>query len=314
MAHVFNDMAGTVQQRDADVTELNKSLEGRVRERTVELATTNESLLGEIAERKRVEAERETLLASESAAKREAEEAVRLKDLFLATMSHELRTPLNAMIGFQNLMLFSGQLDGDNQHMAERSLSNSQRLLSLINNILDVSRIASGRLQLAPSMMSPRKLAESIGEDLALPAQEKGLRLDIDVDPALPELICHDEDRIIQIAINLVGNAIKFTEAGSVRLALKRQANKLILEVKDTGIGIPTSKQHIIFDDFVQLDGTSTRKHGGAGLGLAIVKRLIILMGGGIRVVSEVGKGSTFTVELPLELSGTPELIIEGRI
>ncbi len=150
MAHVFNDMAGTVQQRDADLTELNKSLEGRVRERTVELATTNESLLGEIAERKRVEAERETLLASESAAKREAEEAVRLKDLFLATMSHELRTPLNAMIGFQNLMLFSGQLDGDNQHMAERSLSNSQRLLSLINNILDVSRIASGRLQLAP--------------------------------------------------------------------------------------------------------------------------------------------------------------------
>jgi PAS domain S-box-containing protein len=258
-----------------------------------------------VTERKEAERKLKDLLLRESEARREAQEANRLKDLFLATMSHELRTPLNAIIGFQHLMIFSEKLDEDNTHMAERSLANSKRLLNLINNILDISRIASGRMEIIPINMSPRKMAQAIYEDMHMQASEKGLTFEIEVDPALPEHVRHDEERITQIATNLVGNAIKFTGDGKVRMALRRQEDRLILEVADTGIGIPPSKQQIIFDDFVQLDGTSTRKFGGAGLGLSIVKRLAILMGGSIRVAGDAGKGSTFTVELPLEITAT---------
>jgi two-component system sensor histidine kinase/response regulator len=291
------------KQAEEVLQRAHDELEKRVAERTSELVRANNELQEQIAERKRIEAEREALLERESAARREAQEANRLKDLFLATMSHELRTPLNAMIGFQHLMLFSGQLDEDNTHMAERTLANSQRLLSLINNILDLSRIASGRLEIIPVPMSPRQLARTIHEDMSLLATEKGLALEVEVDPALPEEIVHDEERITQIAINLVNNAIKFTEKGKVHLTLKRLDTKFIVEVADTGMGIPPSRQGIIFDDFVQLDSTSTRKYGGAGLGLSIVKRLTILMGGSIKVLSDVGQGSTFIVELPLSLN-----------
>ncbi|MBZ0306614.1 MAG: nitrate- and nitrite sensing domain-containing protein [Anaerolineae bacterium] len=235
-------------------------------------------------------------------ARRESEEATRMKDLFLATMSHELRTPLNAMIGFLHLMIFSGQMDDDNTHMAERSLANTQRLLTLINNILDLSRIATGGLEIVPTPTELRYVAAGLYSDLKLLAQEKGVRLDLEVDQALPERINHDEARISQILTNLVGNAIKFTEKGTVQMALRRRDDRLVIEVADTGVGIPASKQYLIFDDFFQVDSTSTRKHQGAGLGLAIVKRLVLLMNGNINLVSEVGKGSTFTIELPLNL------------
>jgi PAS domain S-box-containing protein len=260
----------------------------------------------DISARKRSETEREQLILREQAARREAQEAVRLKDLFLATMSHELRTPLNAMIGYQHLMLFSGQLNEDNTHMAERSIANSQRLLILINNILDISRIASGGLRIVPVQFSPRQLAQNIHTDFLLQAKDKGLQLSVEIEDALPETIVHDEERLTQIATNLVGNAIKFTETGQVIMVLRQHKERLIIEVSDTGIGIPPSRQHVIFDDFVQLDNESTRKHQGAGLGLSIVKRLTLLMKGSVRVKSEVGQGSTFTVELPLMLS--PEL------
>jgi signal transduction histidine kinase len=236
------------------------------------------------------------------AANREARDANRMKDLFLATMSHELRTPLNAMIGFLYLMIYSGQMDEDNVHMAERSLANTQRLLTLINNILDLSRIATGGLEIVPSQMEPRQVAAGLYSDLKLLAQDKGLRLELEVDQTLPETINHDEARISQIVTNLVNNAIKFTEAGTIKLVLKRRDDRLIIQVADTGVGIPQSKQHLIFDDFFQVDSTSTRSQQGAGLGLAIVKRLILLMNGTINLVSDVDKGSVFTVELPLEL------------
>jgi PAS domain S-box-containing protein len=256
----------------------------------------------DITDRKQAEKEREQLLKREKAALREAQDAVRLKDLFLATMSHELRTPLNAIIGFQHLMMFSGQMDDDNVHMAERSIANSQRLLSLINNILDISRMASGGLKIVPVSFSPKALAKALHDDLRFQAAEKGLTLTVDIDETLPETIIHDEERIGQVVLNLVGNAIKFTEKGSIELSLGAQGERLIIRVHDTGIGIPLSRQHVIFDDFVQLDNTSTRKHQGAGLGLSIVKRLVLLMKGSVEVTSEVGKGSTFTVDLPLAL------------
>ncbi|HSS98275.1 MAG TPA: DAHL domain-containing protein [Terriglobales bacterium] len=237
-----------------------------------------------------------------AAANRDARDANRMKDLFLATMSHELRTPLNAMIGFLYLMIYSGQMDEDNVHMAERSLANTQRLLTLINNILDLSRIATGGLEIVPSQMEPRQVAAGLYSDLKLLAQDKGLRLELEVDQTLPETINHDEARLSQIVTNLVSNAIKFTEAGTIKLVLKRRDDRLIIQVADTGVGIPQSKQHLIFDDFFQVDATSTRSQQGAGLGLAIVKRLILLMNGTINLVSEVDKGSVFTVEVPLEL------------
>lgn len=235
-------------------------------------------------------------------ARREAEEGTRMKDLFLATMSHELRTPLNAMIGFLYLMIYSGQMDEDNVYMAERSLANTQRLLNLINNILDLSRIATGGLEIVPGEMSPRKLASGLYNDLKVLSQDKGLRLELEVDQTLPESINHDEARISQIVINLVGNAIKFTESGTVQLVFKRREDRILIQVTDTGVGIPQAKHHLIFDDFFQVDGTSTRQQQGAGLGLAIVKRIVLLMKGTINLTSEMGTGSTFTVELPLNL------------
>jgi PAS domain S-box-containing protein len=145
----------------------------------------------DITERKLAEQEREKLLLSEQEARREAQEALRLKDLFLATMSHELRTPLNAMIGFQHLMLYSGQLNEDNIHMTERTIANSQRLLNLINNILDISRIATGGLKIVPVRMSPRQLADGILTDFSLQAREKGLELIVRVDDSVPATIVH---------------------------------------------------------------------------------------------------------------------------
>jgi signal transduction histidine kinase len=233
---------------------------------------------------------------------RQAEEATRMKDLFLATMSHELRTPLNSMIGFLHLMLFSGQMDEDNIHMAGRSLANTQRLLTLINNILDLSRIATGGLEIVPSEIALRSVASGLYNDLKLLAEDKGLHLELEIDETLPQTIHHDEARVSQIATNLVGNAIKFTEQGLVQLTFLRRGDKLLIQVQDTGVGIPQTKQHLIFDDFFQVDSTSTRKQQGAGLGLAIVRRLTLLMNGKISLVSEVGQGSTFTVELPLHL------------
>jgi len=256
----------------------------------------------DITERKRAEAEREDLLQREQQAKQEALEAVRLKDMFLATMSHELRTPLNATIGFQHLVLMSGKLDDDNAHMLERSLANSQRLMSLINNVLDISRMASGGMKLVAAKFSPQQMARNLYEDLKLSAKDKNLTFRIEVEPDVPESIVHDEERLTQIALNLLSNAIKFTDKGFVSMTVKRKDDRLIIKVVDTGMGIAPSRQHVIFDDFVQLDSTTTRKHQGAGLGLSIVKRLLLMMKGTVKVSSEVGKGTIFTVDVPLEL------------
>jgi signal transduction histidine kinase len=133
--------------------------------------------------------------------------------------------------------------------------------------------------------------------------EEKNLALELEIDLELPETIQHDEDRISQIVVNLVNNAIKFTQEGTIQLSFRRREERLLIQVTDTGIGIPQSKQALIFDDFFQVDSSSSRQHQGAGLGLAIVKRLVLLMGGSISLVSEPGKGSTFSIELPLNLA-----------
>jgi signal transduction histidine kinase len=241
-------------------------------------------------------------LEQERVARRQAQEASVAKDLFLATMSHELRTPLNAIIGMLGLTLVHEPLEEDIRFMSERSLANAERLLGLINNILDLSRITVGRLQIIPVEMSFRDLAQAIEMDMALRVKERGLDFVVTVDDSLPLTVVHDEERLMQITTNLVGNAVKFTDAGEVQLSLIRNHDKLVVRVSDTGIGIPSAKLDMIFDEFTQADSTSKRNYGGAGLGLAIVKQLAILMDGTVDVSSIVGAGSTFTVELPLRL------------
>ncbi|MBI5958772.1 MAG: PAS domain-containing protein [Chloroflexi bacterium] len=259
----------------------------------------------DITERKRAQEQLQQLVIHEQKARREAETATRLKDLFLANMSHELRTPLNAIIGFLREMLYSQQLNDDNTHMAERCLANGQRLLMLINSVLDLSRLATGSLEIVPSSISLRDLASTIVEDFQIQAKEKGLVLRLELDPALPEAVIHDEERLIQITTNLLANAVKFTNKGTVKLELKQQDGRLIIRVSDTGIGIPSSMQQIIFQDFVQLDSSSKKRYGGAGLGLSIVSNLVDLMKGRVTVESEVGEFSVFTVDIPLQLTQT---------
>ncbi|MCD4685875.1 MAG: GHKL domain-containing protein, partial [Anaerolineae bacterium] len=182
-----------------------------------------------------------------------------------------------------------------------------QRLLMLNNGVLDLSRLATGSIEVVPTHVSLPTLATEIVEIMRLHAQYKGLELALSFDPLLPDRVMHDEERLIQIITNLIANAIKFTNVGTIKLELERQGTRLVIHVSDTGIGIPRSMQEIIFEDFIQLDSSSKKQYGGAGLGLSIVRNLVNLMGGSISVESEVDRYSVFTVVLPLELAATSE-------
>jgi PAS domain S-box-containing protein len=276
---------------------------------TVKVPLINENgqdvqLLGiatDVTERKRAEETLQQLVIQEQKSRKAAEEASRMKDLFMANMSHELRTPLNAIIGFLREMLYSKQLDDDNTHLAERSLANGKRLQMLITSVLDLSRIAVGSLELVVADVDLFTLAKDVIEDLIPQAQAKALELSLDIATDLPRVIQHDEERLIQIISNLVVNAIKYTHEGRVKLALRPSVNhQLLIEVSDTGIGIPDHMQSYIFEDFTQLDKRSQNQ--GAGIGLSIVRKLIELMEGTISIESVVGSYTIFTVEVPMNL------------
>lgn len=231
------------------------------------------------------------------------ENANRLKSQFLATMSHELRTPLNAIIGFTEVMMMglAGELDPKAQHTTQRIHHNGQRLLSLIDDLLDISKIEAGRIEIIYQPFEPAILVQNVERTMKLQAEKKGLTFTCTLDPALPATMRGDMQRLEQIIYNLVGNAIKFTEKGEVKLSLKSSDEATwCIEVSDTGIGIASHAQEYIFDKFRQVDGTTSRAYKGVGLGLAIVKELALLMGGKVKVKSELGAGSTFTVSLPL--------------
>ena len=246
--------------------------------------------------------EREKLIAELRVANRLAQENARLKSEFLSTMSHELRTPLNAIEGFTSIMLsnMGVELTPRARGMIERISTNSKRLLSLINDFLDLSRIESGRMELVSSPIQPRSLAERWHRQIGILAESKGLNFKLEVDENLPTLL-GDEEALSKIGINLLSNAVKFTHQGQVTLRMRRAAHDLWhIEVEDTGIGIPLHAREYIFDEFRQVDQSSKRLYGGTGLGLAIVQKLTRLMGGTVSVQSEVGRGSIFTVALPL--------------
>jgi signal transduction histidine kinase len=250
----------------------------------------------DITERKQADHERERLIA-------ELEEAVLFKDQFLATMSHELRTPLNAIQGFSGIAMMQDDVPSNILHMLERIKLNSRRLLSLINDVLDISRINAKRIEIVSRPVNLPILVNGWVLDFQQPIQDKQLAFKTEISSDLPATIFGDEERLTQITSNLLGNAIKFTDKGYIELGISASNDSLVIRVSDTGIGIPDSWQHLIFDEFRQVDGSSRRKHGGAGLGLSIVQKLCIFMGGSIAVTSVLNSGSTFTVTLPLVVS-----------
>jgi len=236
-------------------------------------------------------------------AKNTAEAANNMKSRFLANMSHEIRTPLNSILGFANI-LFVEEQDLKKLEKLEIIKNAGSHLLSLINNILEFSKIEAGKITLEQMRFSIRKLLENLKNMFIIQAQERHLSWEVHIDPSVPELIVGDEHRIMQVLVNLTGNAFKFTETGGVRIRVTYRNGQLTIIVKDTGIGIPEEKQETIFSAFEQADTSYARKYGGTGLGLSITQSLLDLMGGTIRYEND-GVGSEFIVSLPAQAGET---------
>ncbi|HUH12807.1 MAG TPA: ATP-binding protein [Longimicrobiales bacterium] len=270
-----------------------------------ELRDLNEDLEDRIVRATRELAERNTRLEWQS---RELEKASRLKSEFLANMSHELRTPINALLGYTALM--QERIYGDlteKQHTAlDKIRGASRHLLDLINDILDLSKIEAGKMQVHLEEVRLQEIGVEVAQTLEPMVASKGLRFVRELEPDLPAILS-DRTKIRQIVLNLLSNAIKFTHEGSVTLRVTGSGTKVRISVQDTGIGISPENLQSIFEEFRQVDGSHTREYGGTGLGLSITKKLIDLLGGRISVASARGSGSTFDVELPIGGPSAPD-------
>jgi len=305
-----------VEERTTELAEANDKLqrmyddlEVLVARRTAELSVANEELKREIRIREWAEQERARLLVLEQGARKQAEEANRIKDEFLATLSHELRTPLNAILGWVQV-LRSGKLD---ETAAVRALEtierNARSQAQLIADLLDVSRIITGKLRLDFKPVDLRRIIDAALDSVRPAADAKGILLEVSTSP-LASPVLGDADRLQQVVWNLLSNAMKFTpRGGRVEIRLRDSGTSALIRVTDTGIGIRPDFLPYVFDRFRQAEGSITRAHGGLGLGLSIVRHLIELHGGTVEVESEgEGKGATFSVRLPLraELAEDP--------
>ncbi len=282
LVDAFNDMLGQIQERDSEL--------------------------------RLAEQERSRLLVLEQEARRQAEEANRLKDEFLATLSHELRTPLNAILGWGQV-LRSGKLDAATAERALETIErNARSQAQLIADLLDISRIITGKLRLDPKPVELPRIIEAALDSARPAAEAKGIHLDVFLDPLMTPML-GDADRLQQIVWNLLSNAIKFTpQGGRVEVRLTEAMPNAVVQVVDTGVGIRADFLPHVFDRFRQAESSHTRSHGGLGLGLSIVRHLTELHGGTVEVASDgEGKGSTFTVKLPLAVELTGEVPVERR-
>jgi signal transduction histidine kinase/CheY-like chemotaxis protein len=297
----------------AEVESRNRELRTRLEELTDarDDAQTTTFLL------RRVKDELKTRTQELDAAVMRAEAASGAKSQFLANMSHEIRTPMNGILGMVELLLRT-ELTEKQRRFASTIAQSGRALLTIINDILDFSKVESGKFDLDLKPFNFRVCVEDVAALLTTRVQQKGLQLSVRIDERVPAAVVGDAGRLRQVLTNLVANAVKFTEEGSVTIdvsaGIAGEVAKLTVRVKDTGIGIPRDKLDLVFQKFTQVDGTSTRKHEGTGLGLAISKMLIEKMGGEVGLESELGSGSTFWFSVPLQVAEQPENAAGGPV
>lgn len=300
----FNHMLEQIAQRDDALEAERRMLAQRVEERTAELSSANAEM---VKTNRRLE---ESIVRAKQLAGA-AEAANRAKGDFLATMSHEIRTPMNGIIGFNNLLLDTS-LSAEQRGFVETVEKSAQSLLSIINDILDFSKIEAQKLTLEAMEFDLRTVVEEVADLLAIQAHEKNLALAYLIDDHTPLGLRGDPGRLRQILVNLVGNAVKFTEEGEVILKVRKESQspesvEIYFEIQDTGPGIPEEVKPKLFTPFSQADSSSTRKQGGTGLGLVISKRLIELMGGEIGLESVPGRGAKFWFRICFERHAAPD-------
>jgi signal transduction histidine kinase/CheY-like chemotaxis protein len=299
--------ANALVQLENFIAEL-KQLNVDYQQQNIQVRKQNESLL-ELHQKLKEKADE---LAIQ---KQKAEESTQLKSQFLASMSHELRTPMNSILGLTELIIEKASLDNKNKERLQVVYKSGKRLMNLINDILDLSKIEAGKMELREEDVLLEEILEEVETTINPLVTEKSLEFNIIRDTNTRILVNTDRGKITQVLINLLGNAIKFTHQGSIELKISTTVEKMLqFDVKDTGIGISEENQKIIFEEFRQIDGSTTRRYGGTGLGLAITKKIIELLKGKIWLKSESEKGSTFSFTVPLIPAQAKTLTAEVQV